>query len=88
MTGTERGGSGMFVERGQDVLLVMDDEDEDEGETGEPPALLPFSQVLVGAINVDDGRRTSAGRFDDEPAARVELLGEMTLGRTADEICF
>lgn len=88
MTGTESGGSGMFAGRGQDVPLMMDDDDEDDGETGEPPALLPFSQLLFGASNVDDGRRTSAGRFNDEPAASVELLGEMTLGRTADEICF
>jgi hypothetical protein len=88
MTGIDEGGSGMFVERGQDVLLVMDEEEEDDGETGEPPALLPFSQFVVDDINVDDGRRTSPGRFDDEPVDNVELLGDITFGRIDDGNCF
>jgi hypothetical protein len=40
-------GSGMIAERGHDVVLAMDDEDEDDkGERGEP-ALLPISQLVV-----------------------------------------
>ena len=88
MTGTESGGSGMFVERGQDVALVIDDEDEDDGEMGEPPALLPFSQLLLDVIRFADDRRTIAGRFDDELLDRLEFVGEIIVGRFVDEICF
>ncbi len=83
MTGIDDGGSGMFVERGHDVVLVIDDDDDDEGDTGEPPALLPFSQFVF-----DDGRRTSPGRFDDEPVDNVELLGDITFGKIEDDNCF
>jgi hypothetical protein len=79
MTGTESGGSGMFVESGQDVMLAVDDDDDDDdGDSGEPPALLPFSQFVFDAIKFDDGRRTSAGRFDVELVDNDELLGGMT----------
>jgi hypothetical protein len=88
MTGIDDGGSGMFVERGQDVVLAMDDDDEEDGDTGEPPALLPFSQFVFDDINVDDGRRTSPGRFDDEPVDKVELLGDIIFGRVEDDNCF
>jgi hypothetical protein len=88
MTGIDDGGSGMFVERGQDVVLAMDDDEDDDGEIGEPPALLPFSQFVFDDINVDDGRRTSPGRFDDEPVDNVELLGDITFGRIDDGNCF
>ena len=87
MTGIDEGGSGMFVERGQDVVLPMDDEDEDEGETGEPPALLPFSHFEFAGTRVDDGRRTSPGRLEDEPVDKAELLGEMTFGRMGAGSC-
>jgi hypothetical protein len=88
MTGIDDGGSGMFVERGQDVVLAMDDDDDEDGDTGEPPALLPFSQFVFDDINVDDGRRTSPGRFDDEPVDKVELLGDIIFGRVEDDNCF
>jgi hypothetical protein len=89
MTGIDDGGSGMFVERGQDVVLAIDDDEDDDGETGEPPALLPFSQFIFDDINVDDGRRTtSPGRFNDEPVDNVELLGDIIFGRIVDDICF
>ncbi len=81
MTGIDDGGSGMLVERGQDVILVMEDEEEEDGDTGEPPALLPFSQLLFDDNNADDGRRTSPERFDDEPVDIVELVGDMIFGR-------
>lgn len=78
MTGIEDGGSGMFVESDQDVVLTIDEDEDDDGDTGEPPALLPFSQLVFDDISVDDGRRASPERLDDEP---VELLGDRTLGR-------
>jgi len=83
MTGIDEGGSGMFVERGQDVVLATDEDDEEEGDTGEPPALLPFSQLVF-----DDGRRTSPGRFVAEPVERVEFVGEIIVGRMAEDNCF
>ena len=58
ITGIDDGGSGMFVDIGQDVVLVIDDDEDDDGDTGEPPALLPFSQFVLADTNVDDGRRT------------------------------
>lgn len=86
MTGIDDGGSGMFVDIGQDVVLAIDDEDDDDGDTGEPPALLPLSQfVLDDDNNVDDGRRTRPGRFDDEPVDNVELVGDITFGRIEEE---
>jgi hypothetical protein len=88
MTGTDSGGSGMFVERGQDVVLAIDEDDDDDGDIGEPPALLPFSQLVFDDNNVDDGRRTSPGRFDDEPVDRVELVGDITFGSVEDDNCF
>jgi len=46
----------MVVERGQNVVLVEDDEDEnDKGEIGEP-ALLPFSQFVF-----EDDRHWASG---------------------------
>jgi hypothetical protein len=66
----------------------MDDDDDEDGDTGEPPALLPFSQFVFDDINVDDGRRTSPGRFDDEPVDKVELLGDIIFGRVEDDNCF
>lgn len=84
MTGIDEGGSGMLLGSDQDVVLVMEDEDEDEGETGEPPALLPFSQFVLA-----DGRRTSPGRFVvDEPVDKVEFVGEIIVGGIAVDICF
>jgi hypothetical protein len=59
----------------------MEDEEEEDGDTGEPPALLPFSQLLFDDNNADDGRRTSPERFDDEPVDIVELVGDMIFGR-------
>jgi len=89
MIGIDDGGSGMFVDKGQDVVLAIDeDDDDDDGDTGEPPALLPLSQFVLDDINVDDGRRTSPGRFDDEPVDNVELLGDITFGRIDDGNCF
>jgi hypothetical protein len=88
MTGIDDGGSGMFVESGQDVVLPIDEDEDDEGETGEPPALLPFSQFVVDDNNVDDGRRTRPGRFDDEPVDKVEFVGDIIFGRVAVDICF
>jgi hypothetical protein len=87
MTGIDDGGSGMFVESGQDVVLVIDDDDDEDGDIGEP-ALLPFSQFVFDDINVDDGRRTSPGRFNDEPVDNVELLGDITCGRIEEDNCF
>jgi hypothetical protein len=81
MTGIDDGGSGMFVERGQDVILAMDDDDDEDGDTGEPPALLPFSQLVFDDNNADDGRRTSPERFDDEPVDIVEFVGDIIVGR-------
>ena len=78
----------MLADSGHDVVLAIDDDDDDEGDTGEPPALLPFSQLVFAARSVDDGRRTSAGRFDDEPVANVALLGGSTLGSVDEESCF
>lgn len=84
MTGIDEGGSGMLLESGQDVVLAIEEEDEDEGDTGEPPALLPFSQFVFV-----DGRRTSPGRFDDdEPVDNVEFVGEIIVGGIEVAICF
>ena len=47
MTGIDEGGSGMLLESGQDVVLAMEEEDDDEGDTGEPPALLPFYNIKL-----------------------------------------
>ena len=79
------GGSGMFVEGGQDVVLPIDDDDDEVGEAGEPPALLPFSQFVFDDIKVDDGHRTSPERFDDEPVDDTELLGDIIFGRVAND---
>ncbi len=70
------------------MLLPIDEDDDEEGETGEPPALLPFSQLVLEDINVDDGRRTSPGRFDDELVDKEELGGEMIVGRIEGGNCF
>jgi hypothetical protein len=88
MTGIDDGGSGMFVERDQDVILAMDDDDDEDGDTGEPPALLPFSQLVLDDNNADDGRRTSPERFDDEPVDRVEIVGDIIFGRMEEGNCF
>lgn len=78
----------MFVEIGQDVELIIDDEDDDDGDIGEPPATLPFSQLLAAANIVEDGRRVIAVRFDDEPVDKFELVGDITVVMFVDEICF
>lgn len=77
MIGIDEGGSGMFAASGHDVVLAIDDDEDEDGETGEPPALLPFSQLFDV-----DGRRTSAERLLVEP---VEFVGEIIFGRG---ICF
>jgi hypothetical protein len=82
MIGIEGGSSEMLVETGQDVVLATDDDDEGEsGERGEP-ALLPFSQLVLEDINVDDGR------FDNGPIVGLVLLGDRILGVVEDGNCF
>ena len=89
MTGIDDGGSGMFVEIGHDVALPMDEDDDEDGDIGEPPALLPFSQFAFAVSKLDDGRRTRPERFeDDEPVDNVELVGDITFGRVDDGNCF
>jgi hypothetical protein len=70
----------MVVERGQNVVLVEDDDDEnDKGEIGEP-ALLPFSQLVFE----DDEYWASGCRSNVEPDVTIVLLGDVTV----DDNCF
>ncbi len=70
----------MVEDRGQDVVLVVDEEDEDDnGEIGEP-ALLPFSQLIFE----DDGHWKSDWRVAGEPDVTIVLHGDVT----EDDNCF